>query len=126
MGNIFNLSAQDIANLWEFPNQPIESRLNGNVFQATLVITNYQQKINDYYRESFPNSLQEMPAFYKTNTVEHFGLRIEFKEALELHAYDDEQTILGNVKELIEMFGIVIFKNVYLSKIQSAEGHKNR
>ena len=126
MEHIFSLEAKKIKFLHENPEETTQGALNSTGYKAKIMIKNFRGNVHKHYQTIIQNCQDSVLKKKIPPDFQHFGLLIEFEDPLELSIYDLEKNILGNVKDLIHQFGIVIFNNVYMNERQRKEGHTNR
>lgn len=125
--NIFSLSDSLFNTLLRTPQTTLSSNLNRTAYHAKILIPGFRQNTQRYYQDYIETSTSDIATAKQLPVdFQDFGLHIEFEKPIELHIYDDTSTILGNVKELIQQFGLIVFQNVYLIEEHRKDGHRNR
>jgi len=114
---------RELKNLPEFSDLTVE-----HDFYAKIMIPNYPHFIKRYYASLIEGDLIKLCKeahipfafdFY------NFGLQLSFNQSTELKLHDESMTMLEPIKKLIELFGVIIFKNVYLPESIRDENHFN-
>lgn len=123
---MFNLS-QPVLQLAKQPTQPFITNIGLTKVTLSFVIPDYAKEIQQYYADLLPSGLQacaiqnEIPFRFK-----QFGLQVSFDTATELALHDDEMNLNPGIRDLVDNYGPVIFKNAYLDTEKRSMGHRNR
>lgn len=124
-GNHFNRNW--LIPLTNNPRSVFHGEYAGKKYSAHLVIPNYAAHIDAHYADIVKGDLS---GFCRQSEVPfnliHFGVVIEFSDAIELVLHDDELTMDEGLHQLIEAVGVVIIKNSYMSSKLRKIGHRNR
>jgi len=125
MLNSFELSDNIIQNLKRNPQVPFFGKVGNELFTAKVIISNYHEKIENYFSRLGGESLID---FCKRMEIDmeypHFGLRVEFEKEFSLVAHDDQRLLEDGIRKLVDAFGPVIFRNVKLPPCDENTQHK--
>ena len=125
--NIFQVPDSIINELLQSPDQPITTELDGHSVSLHLAIPNYLQQLQQFYGLTiFPDINTVVSRSGIDFATEHFGLVIHYDKAVELTLHDNEMSIIGNAKKLIELFEVVTIINASLNQSSRDHGHRNR
>ena len=97
-------------------------------YELQFKIADYSDKIVQYYSENIKG---DIALLCKNAEIEHhlafknFGLELIFKEPCELNLHDVDMQLKTALKPLIDQFGVLAFKNAYLSADIIDMCHKN-
>lgn len=116
-----------IKSLMHKPMEVIEGGINGNHYRASIAIPNYADNILKQYPGFTKSGLDHVcesvavPFYYK-----HFGLFCEFDEQIEIQLHDSEMKLDDNVRVMVDIFGPLFIRNVFMDSEYRKLGHKNR
>jgi len=120
-------NTQDIASLMHHPHEVIEGNINGSQYTLRVAIPNYVNNILQHYSSTNSESLEHI---YESTDIKidhlHFGLICKFDTPIETSMHDDEMNLDHHLREIVDTYGPLIFKNVYLDSEHRNVGHRNR
>lgn len=122
------LKASDLEKLESNPDSPIELKIQDYSASAQIVIPNYLQHLKEFYNQPYISDINKTVrnSGIPFNFDKHFGLEINFTQATELQFHDADFAFLGDCKKLIQMYGVVILRNVRVDQASRDVGHRNR
>lgn len=113
--------------LWRNPHQTIEGKAGGVSFRARVGLSNYVDRLKGYYGGlvgADPRGLCE--EFELPPLFEQFGFVCDFSEPIELQVYDEGMVLDDGIRAIVQRFGPVMLRNVYLAEGHRSEGHRAR
>lgn len=113
-----DIAEAELVRLYGRPGEPIEGRLNGIAYRASVAIANYAGKLASHYGADV--RADDVPFDFL-----HFGVVCEFAEPVELRLYDSGRVLDQGVRAIIERFGPLILRNAYLPAEQRMSGQRN-
>jgi hypothetical protein len=93
-------------------------------FRARIAIPHYIKRIESFFEQkNIPQFSQrvEVPCNFR-----HFGLVIDFADAVELQLHDEDLVLADGLRYCISQTGPVILRNVFLPSPLRSFGHRNR
>lgn len=110
------LKQSEIEFLIKNPEKKLRGFINGISFSYYIALPDIEQNIKSTFRK-----LAQTKEILTENPFKHFGLIVEFDREIELELYDDEFTLLPQLKDYVSKLGLCIFKNV---RIPLKDGHQ--
>lgn len=89
------------------PPRPLEGRLYGAAFKASVAIPDYRSRLRRHYG---PRTDRGVPSCQ----FRHFGLLIDFETAAEIPVHDDDRRLDGGLRTLVGRFGALLMRNARL------------
>ena len=118
---------KDIASLIHHPHEVIEGNIYGNQYTLRVAIPNYVNNILKHYLSVNNDALDQI---YESTDItldhKHFGLVCEFDNPLEASIHDDEMKLDIHLRDIIDNYGPLILKNIFLDSNHRNVGHRNR
>jgi hypothetical protein len=125
--NTLLVDEANINRLLTNPQQPIQLLLCGVQAQLSIGIANYPDKLKQYYGNNIcPDINSAVQRSGIPCNTQHFGLIIRFEQPIELQMHDQDLTLLGDSKRLIELFEVVVIHNASVDEQSKDIGHRNR
>ena len=123
----FDITQDIISKLELKPESVITGNLLGHSFEIKIIIPNYRETVQKFYRPQLEHNLNhyiqnlKLPPLFK-----HFGVCVSFKEPVEIHLHGLEMELESSAKQLITKYGALILHNVHLDSEMRDMGHRNR
>ena len=109
------------------PNSELGGAFLGKRYTAKLIIPDYVTHITSHYRDIITGNFADFCGKAEVPfSLVHFGVVIEFIDAVELTLHDDELNMDKGLHHLIADVGVVIIKNAYMNTKLRIVGHRNR
>ena len=113
--------------LLDNPAKTFDVSVSGVGCQLSFVIPDYAENLQKYYTELLKTDLSGFSqALSIPMPFKHFGVQCRFNQAIELDLHDEEMSLLGSIRQLIDDFGPLFLKNVYMRANYRDMGHRNR
>ncbi|MEE9117556.1 MAG: hypothetical protein V3U02_03035 [Calditrichia bacterium] len=123
----FDFINKDVLNLAKSPFDVVEGEANGNHYKLSFSIPNYRTQLTNYFSEHINAGLDAICQAAATSfNFTHFGVICEFDKQIEIHLHDDNMNLDNSIRMLVNMYGPVLLKKVYLKSEQRTMGHRNR
>jgi len=125
LANITGLNRYKLMNLLKTPHSKIRGGFNGSSYEASIAIPNYANLITKHYADIIGTSLKifcqrvEIPF-----ELSHFGLVVKFKHQVQLKLHDENRNLDNELREITQIFGPVLLKNVLLNECNQDHQHK--
>ncbi len=122
-----SFTANQIQQLKANPVRTLIGRMSGKAFEARILIPDYDRRIEEEYSDCLDSGLMdECSKIGLTFTLNQFGLRIVFREAVMIEMYDDSMTLEPNSRRVVDAFGPLFLENAYLPARNRTDGHNAR
>ncbi|HIA46934.1 MAG TPA: hypothetical protein EYN96_02940 [Candidatus Hydrogenedentes bacterium] len=122
-----SFTANQIQQLKTNPLRTVIGRMSGRAFDARILIPDYDQRIEEEYSDCVDLGLMdECSRIGLPFTLNQFGLRIVFQEAVMIEMYHEGMTLEPNSRRVVEAFGPLFLENAYLPARNRTDGHNAR
>lgn len=109
------------------PHSELHDTFHGHAYIARLLIPDYASKVNAHYHDITRGNLQNICLQAQVPfSFTHFGVEINFEQAIELNLHNEELTMEEGLHQLISSVGAVVIKNAFLTDKLRKVGHRNR
>ena len=105
----------------------INGSVNGLFFTASLTLKDYHNQLKTYYGSQIDGDLNGFCNRYQLPLPwDRLGLVLSFARSTELALYDRDLAMDQGLRDLVDRYGMVSFRNVHLDRAGLQDGHRNR
>jgi len=116
-----------ISQLVQRPSESVGIDLCGTQAVLSVAIPYYEKALQlEYGNNILPDIATASQRSGIACKTLHFGLIIHFAAPTQLHLHDTDSNLLGNLKQLIGQFEVVVLKNAFVDESVKDLGHRNR
>ncbi len=121
----FVIPESKIRTLEKDPTRAVMGQMGNATYQLRVALPDYAENVAAHYTDGRMDRLQEICRRAAIPFEFSFlGLECIFFEPYEVQMYDEDMTMQNDLRVLIERFGPVIVKNVYLAGERREHGHR--